>query len=127
MQTKRKVHESKTKLGNSSIYFILKKQYRMLTITVVSALYISSVHFSWNFWSSLSHGIRLICNAMSKSKSTVPLMVSCSFVYHRHNKQCTFKTPFSDTLSPLATKIGKLISKPQTYVHLLMPIAPLGA
>ena len=46
---------------------------------------------------------------MSKSKSTVPSMVSCSFVYHSHrHRQCALKTLFSDALSPLATKIGQL-------------------
>ena len=32
----------------------------------------------------LVYATGLIYNAMSKSKSTVPSMVSCSFVYHSH-------------------------------------------
>ena len=59
---------------------------------------------------------------MSKSKSTVPSMVSCSFVYHgigRKHRQCTLKTLFSDALSPLATKIGQLISQQLTHLRTL--------
>ena len=115
MLTKQKVHESKTKLRNSSIYFIKKKQYRILTNCLF--LHCTSVQYTSAGIFGLVYNIGLTYNAMSKSKSTVPSMVSCSFVYHsRRHRQCALKTL---ALSPLATKIGQLISQQQTYVHLL--------
>ena len=58
--------------------------------------------------------IGLIYNAMSKSKSMVSSIVSCSFVYHSHRVSAHLKL-FFDALSPLATKMRRLISQPQFY------------
>ena len=111
------MHESKTRLDNSNIYFIYKNtiynvSYNWLFLHCTSVQSISAGMFS------LVCTIGLIYNAMSNSKSSVPSMVSCSLVYHTET-ECALKTLLSDALSPLATKMRRLISQQQFYVHLI--------